>query len=191
MDRKQLLEKIIAREAAMFIAVKASEPADCQEMLKTFYLMREMSHSVLAADTLTSYLQDLETAAAAGRPPGTASRRNLMTEKYARMENLIPSLNENELIYKIVDIEREWLSEVHKKYPLTIAVEGGFTTYAVCELETYSDATLNLYYRDIFLAATQKRNLVEERYQYLYGNLGFKDLEEVEALAQKRAAVKE
>ena len=66
MDRKQLLEKIIAREAAMFIAVKASEPADCQEMLKTFYLMREMSHSVLAADTLTSYLQDLETAAAAG-----------------------------------------------------------------------------------------------------------------------------
>lgn len=26
MDRKQLLEKIIAREAAMFIAVKASEP---------------------------------------------------------------------------------------------------------------------------------------------------------------------
>ena len=52
MDRKQLLEKIIAREAAMFIAVKASEPADCQEMLKTFYLMREMSHSVLAADTL-------------------------------------------------------------------------------------------------------------------------------------------
>mgnify|MGYP000110854809 CR=1 FL=1 len=54
MDRKQLLEKIIAREAAMFIAVKASEPADCQEMLKTFYLMREMSHSVLAADTLTS-----------------------------------------------------------------------------------------------------------------------------------------
>jgi hypothetical protein len=84
-----------------------------------------------------------------------------------------------------------WLAEVHKKYPLTIAVEGGFTTYAVCELETYSDATLNLYYRDIFLAATQKRNLVEERYQYLYGNLGFKDLEEVEALAQKRAAVKE
>ena len=57
MDRKQLLEKIIAREAGMFIAVKASEPADCQEMLKTFYLMREMSHSVLAADTLTSYLQ--------------------------------------------------------------------------------------------------------------------------------------
>ena len=50
MDRKQLLEKIIAREAGMFIAVKASEPADCQDMLKTFYLMREMSHSVLAAD---------------------------------------------------------------------------------------------------------------------------------------------
>ena len=48
MDRKQLLEKIIAREAAMFIAVKASEPADCQEMLKTFYLMREMSHSAFS-----------------------------------------------------------------------------------------------------------------------------------------------
>ena len=55
MDRKQLLEKIIAREAGMFIAVKASEPADCQEMLKTFYLMREMSHFVLAAYTLTWY----------------------------------------------------------------------------------------------------------------------------------------
>lgn len=183
MDREKLLQTIIAKEAAMFVAVKASEPADCQEMLKTFHLMREMSHSVLADDTLASYLQDLETAAATGR--------NLMTEKYARMENLIPALNENELICKIVDIEREWLYEVHQKYPLTVAVDGGFTTYAVCELETYSDETLNLYYRDIFLAVTQKRNLVEERYQYLYCRLGFKDLEEVEILAQKRAAAKE
>lgn len=182
MDRKQLLQTIIAREAEMFVTVKTSEPADCQTMLNTFRMLRAMSHSVLADDTLASYLQDLETAAATGR--------NLMTEKYARMENLIPQLNENELIGKIVDIEREWLSAVHKKYPLTVAVDGGFTTYAVCELETYSDETLNLYYRDIFLAATQKRNLVEERYRYLYCNLGFKDLEEVETLARKHAAAR-
>lgn len=167
----------------MFVKVKASEPAQCQDMLKTFQIMREMSHSVLADDTLASYLQDLNIAESTGR--------NLMTEKYARMENMIPPLNENELIYKIVDIEREWLYEVHKKYPLTVAINGGFITYAVCELETYSDDTLNLYYRDVFLAATQKRNLVEERYQYLYRSLGFKDLEEVETLAQKRVSTKE
>ena len=60
---------------------------------------------------------------------------------------------------------------------------------------TLSASSLSLTYPKISGTITvtrpQKRNLVEERYQYLYGNLGFKDLEEVEALAQKRAAVKE
>lgn len=108
-------------------------------MLKTFYLMREMSHSVLAADTLTSYLQDLETAAAAGR--------NLMTEKYARMENLIPSLNENELIYKIVDIEREWLSEYIKNIHFdNMLLKAALLHTQFANWKLISDATLNLYY---------------------------------------------
>lgn len=166
----------------MFISVRTSEPSSCQQMLKTFYAMRWMSHSVLSVDTLQSYFQDLVIATTVGR--------NLVTEKYARMDNLIPPLQENEAIDDIIRMEKEWMQRLHEKYPLIVQCDGKFSNYAAGELETYSKATLTLYKRDVALAYDQKINLVEQRYLNLYKSMGFKDLDEVELMARKRGATK-
>ncbi|MEG0830756.1 MAG: DUF4125 family protein [Acidaminococcaceae bacterium] len=177
-EKTLLLDKIIDNEQKMFIKVKSVEPACCQSMLKTFRAMRAMSFSVLNMDTLESYYRDLQEAVIAGR--------NLVTEKYARMDNLIPVINDNPIIIEIVNIEREWLWQLHEQFPLTIRLQGEFSNYASCELETYSNETLGLYYRDLFIAKTAGKNLVAERYLYLYQKMGFTSLAEVEAMAKKK-----
>ena len=78
-----LLHEIIDCELAMFLAVPdADGPSTCQKRPKTFRLMRWMSLSVHDDSTLTSYLNDLKQAGMQGR--------NLMVEKYARMEDSLP-----------------------------------------------------------------------------------------------------
>ena len=179
-EKEKIIAKIIKLEEKMFVTVPALEPAECQYMLKTFYAMRRMSHSVLSMDTLKSYFQDLVIAAAVGR--------NMVTEKYARMDNLIPHLQQNEAIDDIISMEKEWMQSLHEKYPLTVRFDENFANYAAGELETYSKHTLTLYQRDIALAYHHGINLVEQRYLTLYQSIGFKNLEEVEATAKKRGA---
>lgn len=180
-ERNKIIEDIIDIEEKMFVGVQAEEPAACQSMLKTFRAMRRMSFSVLEPDTLASYLEDLREAVNAGR--------NLVMEKYARMDNLIPLLKDSETIYQIVNIEKEWMKELNECYPLSIKFDDKFTNYETSELETYSDHTLSLYYRDLFTAYKGGANLCEKRYLNLYKELGFNSLEEVEARAklQRRA----
>jgi len=181
-EKEKIIAKIIKLEEKMFVAVRTLEPANCQTMLKTFYAMRHMSHSVLSIDTLQSYFQDLVIAAAIGR--------NLVTEKYALMDNLIPHLQNNETIYNIVSKEKEWMQSLHKRYPLTVSFDEKFSNYEEGELETYSKHTLTLYERDILEAYDNGINLIEQRYLTLYKGMGFKNLEEVEAIAEKRGAIK-
>lgn len=176
--REEVIRKIVEIELDMFTKVKTAEPAPCQQQLKTFKLMRQMSHFVLATDTLESYLEDLIKAQAAGR--------NLVTEKYARMDNLIPPINTNPIIDDIVRIESAWMKELHEKYPNAIKIKGGFSNYAASELETYSNRTLKYYYRDVFTALQEGENLAEKRYIYLYQALGYKSLEEVEHHAKTK-----
>lgn len=180
-EKNKRIENIINIEERMFVAVQTEEPAACQSMLKTFRAMRRMSFSVLAPDTLASYLEDLQDAEEAGR--------NLVMEKYARMDNLIPVLKDSETIYQIVNIERCWMKELHECYPLSIKFDDNFTNYETSELETYSDHTLSLYYRDLFIAYTGGANLCEKRYLNLYKELGFNSLEEVEAKAKAQRRV--
>lgn len=179
-EKEKIIEKIIKLEEKMFVAVRTLEPASCQQMLKTFYAMRRMSHSVLSVDTLQSYFQDLVVATAIGR--------NLVTEKYARMDNLIPHLQINEAIDDIIRMENEWMKSLHEKYPLTVRFDENFSKYEEGELETYSKRTLTLYQRDMAHAYNQSINLVEQRYLNLYQGMGFKNLEEVEVIARKRGA---
>jgi len=173
--KEKVIDKIVNMEEKMFIKVKTKEPADCQNMLKTFRIMRRMSFSVLEADTLNSYLDDLKEA--------EKSLRNLVTEKYARMENLIPVINNSDLIYEIVRIEMEWMEKLHKRYPFSIKFGDRFRIYATGELETYSEHTLSLYYRDLLTAYNNGLNLCEKRYLNLYKELGYSSLEEVEKAA--------
>lgn len=175
-QRQALLDRIIKIEADLFVRVnEGKSKVDCQSQLKTFYAMRNMSFSVLSNDTLQAYFEDLRIAG--------QEDRNLVMEKYARMDNLIPPLNDNSLIEKIVEIETRWMEALHAKYPHAISMSPQFANYERSELETYSDTTLEYYFRDVNTAAQMGINLVEERYKILYKGMGFKTLEEVEAKA--------
>ncbi len=175
-EKKLIINKIIDIEEKMFVCVRTKEPADCQNMLRTFRSMRRMSFSVLECDTLNSYLDDLQEA--------ERSSRNLVMEKYARMDNLIPVINNSDVINKIVQIEMGWMQKLHDLYPFSIKFDAGFRIYETGELETYSNHTLDLYYRDLLTAYANDLNLCEKRYLNLYKELGYKSLEEVEKEAK-------
>jgi len=171
-DKWTLIEKIIATEQEMFLKVNAREHSACQEQPGTFKLMRWMSHSVLSRTTLASYLEDLDSA--------HEEERNLMTEKYARMENLIPPLQNNPLIDEIAAVELQWMQAFSKKYPHIIRDNpADFERYLRCEYETYSGNTLHLLYKDIQTALSRKLNLVELRYKNLFKRMGYSSLDEV------------
>lgn len=171
-----VIDNIIALELEMFLNVRArSEDGNrkCLEEPGTFKMMRWMSHSVLSQDTLESYLCDLLRA--------KADDRNLMTEKYALMEDLIPHVNSNQVIGAIADIEVAWMKELKIKFPhLMEGDEATFRSYMVCEYETYSDQTLELLMADINKALAKKINLPEIRYKNLFKRLGYKSIEEAE-----------
>lgn len=160
----------------MFQRVKTAEPSLCKERPEGFKTMREMTHSVLSVQTLKSYLEDLQKAKAEGR--------NLLKEKYARMDNIISPLKSNPLIEEIVKIEAHWMRELSEKYPMSFkAGSDVFETYLSCELETYSDKTLELYFRDISKTEKERRNLAEERYTLLFQKIGYRSIAEVERKA--------
>ena len=159
-NREALIEEIIAIELDMFRRVRTAEPSDCQQNEKTFKAMRQMTHSVLSLDTLKSYLTDLKNAIEEGR--------NLCTEKYARMDNLIPPLKHNPIISRIIDIESSMMRAFCENYPHMFGNHiYNFGNYLRSELETYSDITLSLYLKDVIKAQEQKRNLAGERYRDL------------------------
>jgi hypothetical protein len=164
--RDDVLGRVVDLELGMFEAVREEQPSLCKAMPKIFRVMRRMTHSVLSAETLRSYLRDLEQAAADGR--------NLMTGKYARMDNLIPCLNHNPIIDRIVRIEAGWQDELSDKYPQLFRAQSmqAFERYLQSDLETYSDRTLQLYFRDVSEGAEKNRNLAEERYAFLARMLG-------------------
>ena len=171
-NRKELLDNIIEFEFDMFERVRTSEPSLCKDQPETFRAMRGMTHSVLSTKTLQSYLEDLQKAKAEGR--------NLLTEKYARMDNRIPPLKTNPIIDDIVEIEARWMEELSRKYPHTFKRGPGFKIYLSSELETYSDKTLKLYFGDVSKAEKEGRNLTEERYNKLTKQMGYGSIDELE-----------
>ncbi|MFX1492910.1 MAG: DUF4125 family protein [Promethearchaeota archaeon] len=172
-NKKKLLKKIIEIEFQMFENVRSNQPSLCQENPGAFKLMREMNHSALSYDTLKSYLKDLKTAKSKGR--------NLMTEKYARMNNLIPPLKVNPLIQKIVSIESGWMDELSNQYPLSVNHKPNyFIKYLSCELETYSNNSIELYLKDIQIAKENGANLAKKRFDHLAKELGYSSLKELE-----------
>jgi len=170
-NRDELINDIIDIEWFMLENVNASNPNSCQERPKAFRLMRWVSFSVLPEDFLASYLEDLQQAINDGR--------NFMIEKYARMENKILPLKNNPLIKEIVNIENKWMDTLTQKYPSLFNKEtNSFQNYFACELETYSDRTIELFYNTVRKAQTENRNLAEERYTNLFKRLGYNSIEE-------------
>ena len=191
LTNEDIIEKILTRELKMFLSVPSIRKCSCQDYPESFKLHRKAQFSCWSRDTLESYLSDLEKAEEKGI--------NLMTHKYARMDNLIPLLNSNPIIDVIVGYYCTWQRSMMKKYPgimsggrpLSSAEDSAFLTsfetYLRGELETYSDATLELLNKDILAKQAQNINMAEELYTFLVKDKGYDSLDEAEqASSMKR-----
>lgn len=182
-----LVERIVDIEYRMFMNVNAREPATCREDAEAFRMHRKSQLVMWSEDTLESYLKDLTEAEQADK--------NLMTIKYARMENLIPPVNESTYIDNITEILIPWQEEFISRYPrfmqrgrpLRSTEEGesegmvSFETYLRSELETYSERTLVSLYGDVLRYKDEGRNMSRESYEYLVRAMGYESLEQVES----------
>ena len=181
-NKQALIQEVIDRELDMFLNVPAREPASCQENPGAFRFYRGGLFSVWSEPALESYRDDLIRADAKGL--------NLLTLKYARMENSIPPLSENPLIDKIMEIEIAWAKALAAKYPKLhgrgrpIDEDGprgtSMKTYLRGELETYSDNTLALYYQNQIQFLERKENLAEKVLLATVAGAGYGSLQEAE-----------
>lgn len=182
MEKETLLNSILDLEWDMFVRVRSLHPAACQSAPGNFRAIRGSVFEMWTEEMLAAYLQQLEEAKARGR--------NLLTEKYARMDNLIPPLIDNPLIADIVAIGERWQHELQQRYPAlyrsccrgTNPTGDGsnFSVYLRGELETYGDRTVDLYYQNVKTADDQKRNLTLEALQRLVQKSGYRDLDDAE-----------
>ncbi len=162
-----LIKEIIEEELVQFLSVQnRGGIANCQERPDSFKIMRRMAHEVQSEAYLHSYLADLQSA--------KKDKRNVMTEKYARMENLIEQTNFDPHIEKILAMELQMYDAVYKKYPQLFNAQNihYFKNYLSCELETLSPQSLQLYHENLINANLEGRNLLEERYETLMRLLG-------------------
>jgi hypothetical protein len=187
---KNVIEKIIELELEMFLTVPTDGRYSCQEDPGGFRLHRRAQFSIWSEDTLQSYLDDLNRA--------KKKAINLMTIKYARMDNLLPAENLNPQIDDIVAIQLRWQREMARRYPHLMAgarhlaeADGSqgtsFETYLRAELETYSDATLALLHRDVITYAKAGTNGSEKIYAYLVRELGYDSLETANQVQKQKS----
>ena len=169
MNKKQeLISEIMKFEWEMFSSVRnRGGRAACQESPETFELIRTSTFLTWSEATLDSYLHDLKEAKEA--------ERNLMTEKYARMEGMGVPVDQEalDLIDNIVKRECIWAEEFMEKYPKVKMARPIYSsqdsvyavsseTYSRGELATYSKRTLDLYYQDILDMEEKDINRIEQ-----------------------------
>lgn len=189
MDKETVIDQIIEVEKEMFLAVNTEEECSCQDNIERFGLHRKVQFIAWDVDTLKHYLSHISEKWAAGE--------NLMTIKYARMENKISPYSNNPLIPQIAKQSALWQQEVVEKYPGIMSKARpleeddpeknirSFITYLSCELETYSDKTLES------LALHQQKKLEEGinlsivSYEFMVQSLGYEGLDH----AEKRSGI--
>jgi hypothetical protein len=180
---EKLINGILDMEWAMFQRVHSERPASCQSMPDKFRKIRGSLFAAWSQEALASYLSDLKI--------GQAQGRNFLMEKYARMDNRIPRLNDSPLIDIIVNIETGWQEDIKFRYPAiydricrsTDAFGDGsnFSIYLRCELETYGDRTIELYLEHMKHAWEKGESLAEISLQQLVRKCGYRDLDHAES----------
>lgn len=157
--KTELIQQIVDIEWQMFSSLRAPESSNNDHGERLYGTMRRKIHTVLPENVLESYLQDLRQTQREGR--------NLIMEKFDRREGKRPPLKVHPLIPQIVELECAWKKAMEAKSPRFKLGrdEKTFRLYITSELETYSDRTLDLYYRAVLDALRARRNLVEERYR--------------------------
>jgi hypothetical protein len=174
-DRRRIVEQILEIEVEMFLEVPTGEEPSCRAHLEDMQLHRRGQFAGWSRETCASYLEDLKRAKAAGR--------NLMTLKYARMDDLIPPLSENPLISRIRERFLQWQREVLERYPNVMRGArdlDDFSNYLGAELETYSDQTLELLAADAQACHRDGGNMSLEVYRFLAEQAGYASLEQME-----------
>lgn len=194
MHRDELITQILEMELNMFLSVRARDPVSCQEHPEMFRVNRAAQFSAWSEQTLASYREDLARAEEQGE--------NLMTLKYARMENLISNLHDvltEDLIDQIVAIQVEWQKEMIATYPYLMkrgrpldqeeeAREAvSFVNYLRSELETYSADTLAHLFGDVTESRANDRSMTRVIYENLVGSYGYATIEEAEGAARREA----
>ena len=169
MNKKQdFISEIMKLEWDMFSSVRnRGGRAACQESPETFELIRTSTFKTWSEATLESYIHDLKEAKEA--------ERNLMTEKYARMEGIGTPVDPEglELIDNIVKRECIWAEKFLEKHPKLKMARPIYSsqdspyavsseTYSRGELATYSRKTLSLYYQDILDMEEKNINRIEQ-----------------------------
>jgi hypothetical protein len=177
-----IIEQILNIEWEMFKNVKTVVPAPCQQDENSLRNIRKSIFEKWTEELLRSYLSDLINMKKEGRNP--------FTEKYGRMDGILPPLKDNPLIDEIVKIEEAWQREIKEKYPAlynTVCRDvsespdnRSFSHYLRCELETYGDKTLELYYKHVKDAFENKQNLAIKSLELLVKKNGFSGLTEAE-----------
>ena len=181
MNAKDLVNEIIECELIMFLSVPAEGNPACRESPDNFRIHRSAQFSAWSEETLLSYLADLKAAETRGR--------NLMTYKYARMEEMIASENNSPYINNIVSAQTNWQNQVIEEYPKLMkngrglrdddasVLDVSFERYLRAELESYSEKTLELLSADIDAYLDDGVNMSEQIYLNLLSNYGISSLE--------------
>jgi hypothetical protein len=174
-EKERIINEILDLETEMFISIKSREPSSCRENLQAFENHRKAQFSVWSLATCKSYLHDLQHARESGV--------NLLTIKYARMEQIIPPYSSNPHIDRIVDVFVRWQEEVQRQYPMVMRGSRtikDFRNYLRSELETYSDNTISLLAKDVALYEALGKNMSLVLYQHLAELGGYSSLERME-----------
>jgi hypothetical protein len=197
LNKEELINRIVEGEWKMFQDVpNIGGKASCQEDYRTFKINRYGQDASWSEDVLESYLNDLNEA--------QKQKRNLLTEKYARMmestspieykkiANLLPVLSPEtvSLIEEIIKVILPWEEEIKSRYP-DIAKRGrpihsssdtlhvtSIETYLRGELPTYSLRTLKLYLNNLKKLKAENINGSEIALEYMMRQYGFPSLHE-------------
>ena len=198
-----VIEKIVSLEWEMFIAVnEGEERASCQEDRATFEGMRIAQFREWSLQAAQAYLDDLETALAAGR--------NLVEEKYIHMMRtteptryaallpgvVLPTGAARDLALEVSGLLLEQTRILFEEYPYvsgqgrplysTLDYSGiSVETYQFGELLTYSEKTLSAL-KDHLLALEKNnislaRNILERTVKFY----GYDSLEAAEAATKE------
>lgn len=181
MKKEDLCEKIAQEEFDVFNdVINEGGRAGCQDDWHTFRIMRISQYMTWSIPMLIRYRFDFEKATSMGR--------NLIAEKYARMEestvpdkydelkDKLPLVTEDQrkLVNSIVEIQVGFMEECAANHPNVrersrsirssedTPYNTSYETYLRGELLTYSDSMLMLYGRYVLEYAKSGRNIAEE-----------------------------
>lgn len=196
---EKLVESVVNAEWQQFQHVRnEGGRASCQNDRVTFDIMRKSQYMTWPDELLLSYGNDIKEA--------FENNWNLITEKYARMmestayekyKELEPQLpvrssERRELVEKTAAIQVKWMEEFARKYPKLAdnarsihtyedrEYNTSYETYLRGELLTYSDKTMELYYKFVKELEKKGENLAQMIMENTVKLYGYESLEEAE-----------